>query len=977
MSAPVPGPLLLALLAFQRGWLSRERLLEATAMWMSTPGMDVGKLLVEARYLTEAQQAELGAVVAEWEHAQAGKAEPMSPALRETLVALRRPKAVAPELPATARADKYELGEELGRGGVGRVVEATDRDLGRKVALKLMLEDAPGDLIERFRWEARITGRFDHPNIVTVHEVGSLPGTKESFLCMKKIVGRDLGWAIAEGRPLRKLVEAVRDACRAVAYAHSQGVVHRDLKPANIMLGDFGEVLVVDWGLARLLGEEDRPSQLRRASTVAARPGRIAKQEETANLTLEGDILGTPSYMPPEQAMGWLTAIDERSDVYALGATLYQVLTGQPPYDGGTAQEVVTRVVNGKLDPPSKFNASPPELEAICLKAMAYQSTERYQSARDLQTALEAWLEGTTERDRRERLATERLAEGKAALARWRKLSSDAAAAEKQAEEEAKRIAPDAPVAAHAEAFGLEDRARQLELESVQALADADDAFDGALSLLPDHAEARQLKAEVHWERFIDAEFHNDWRGEILARRRVEAFNDGAFTERLRDEGSLSLRTRVYPCHCLVEGRAVKPEELSVEGYHPWSGRRLDGIETDALPELERDAPKRLRVHAASCRAQELAGAEVWAFAYVQEHRLMVPATSKGAPPGPPVPASALDALFGASPFRPRGPGQYLGKTPVARRPWPRGEGILIVVAPGRFPQRVPFEVRRGEECAIEATLFAPEEIPPGHIPVLGGRFRSISETGQIDPPRRDVEVGDAFLAHFPVTCRDYAQWLNALEKRDPGEARNHAPRAAERAGWYWPRGAAGWVVPTAKWLSAAPDSEQARAARLENCGADWDEEWPVLGLSWVDAQHFVRGRSDQTGWLVTTPSRYLWERAARGAGPRRYVWGDYGFPALSCSNQSRPDASAPAPVDSFPWDESPWGIRGLCGNASCYCLSDAGEGYRTWRCRRGSSWNRPLVIGRTSLHQGGVIHGPGNGFGIRTAVAVRLGRQQ
>ena len=972
MSAPVPGPLLLALLAFQRGWLSRERMLEATAMWMATPGMDVGKLLVEARYLTESQQAELGTLVAEWEHAQTSTVAPMSPALRETLVALRRPKAAAPEV-LSASGDKYELGAELGRGGVGRVVEAMDRELGRTVALKLMLEDAPGDLLERFRWEARITGRFDHPNIVTVHEVGTLPSTKESFLCMKKIVGRDLGWAIAEGRPLRKLVEAVRDACRAVAYAHSQGVIHRDLKPANIMLGDFGEVLVVDWGLARLLGEEDRPSQLRRASSAAARPGRIAKQEETANLTLEGDILGTPAYMPPEQAMGWLTAIDERSDVYALGATLYEVLTGRPPFEGGTAVDVVSKVVNGKLDPPSKFNASPPDLEAICLKAMAYQSMDRHPSARALQIDLDAWLEGSTERDRRERLAAERMAEGKAALARWRSLSADAAAAKKQADDEERRVPPGAPVEAHAEAFGLEDRANQLELESVQSLADADDAFDGALSLLPDLAEARALKAEVHWERFLDAEHHDDWRGEILARRRVVAFNDGAFTERLRDEGAISLRTRAYTCRCLLDGRDVASAELSVEGYHPWSGRRLDGVETDALPELERDAPKRLRVHAASCRAQALAGAEVWAFHYASEHRRLLPVTPKDAPPGPPVPAAVLDALFGGSPFRPRGPGVYLGRTPVARRTWPRGEGLLVVVAPGRLPQRVPFEINRGEECAIAATLFSPEEIPPGHIPVLGGRFQSVSETGQIDAPRRVAEVEDAFLAHFPVTCREYAVWLNDLEKRDPGEARNHAPRAAERAGWFWPRSAAGWVVPTAAWMAAAPDSEQARAERLQHCGADWEEEWPVLGLSWADAQHFVRGRSDRTAWLFTTPSRYLWERAARGAGLRRFVWGDYGFSSLSCSNQSKPDASSPAPVDSFPWDESPWGIRGLSGNASCFCLSDAGEAYRKWRCHRGSSWNRPQVVGRTTFHQGGVIHGPGIGFGIRTAVAVRL----
>ncbi len=974
MPASHPGPLLLALLAFQRGWLTRERLLEATAMWMATPGMDVAKLLVDARYLTEEQRAELERLIEEWEHAPPSAGSAMSPGLRETLVALRRAGQRPSEAPAV-RGEKYELGPELGRGGVGRVIEATDRELGRSVALKLMLEDAPGDLLERFRWEARITGRFDHPNIVTVHEIGTLPGTKEIFFAMKKIVGRDLGWAIAEGRPLRKLVEAVRDACRAVSYAHSQGVVHRDLKPANIMLGDFGEVLVVDWGLARMLGQEDTASQIRRASTVAARPGRIARQEETANLTLEGDILGTPAYMPPEQAMGWLSAIDERSDVYSLGATLYEVLTGRPPYDGKMAQEVVSLVVRGGADPPSKFNACPPELEAICLKAMAYQSGERYPTAKALQEALEAWLEGTLERERRERLAAEHLAAGKAALSRWRALSERTAEAAKRADDAFRATAAHAPVETYRKVFAMEDEAQRMEVESVQALADADDAFDGVLSQLPEHAEARQLKAEVHWERFLLAERLGDHAGEILAKRRVAVFNDGAFDARLRGDGTLEVRTRAYGCRCLLDGRDVAPQELRVGVYHPWSGRRWDGIETDTLADVEPLKPLRLRVHAASCEPSPLEGAEVWAYRHEPFDRILIPVTPGDAPAGPAPPFEVLEEMYGASPYRPRGAGVYLGRTPVAKRDWARGSWLLIVTAPGRVPQRVPFEVKRGKDTVVDATLFLPGEIPTGHLAVLGGAFETLREVGGTQVWREDVVLEDAFVARFPVTCREYCDALNALDREDPGAARERAPRSGERSGWWWPKTGQGWVVPTAAWLASAPDGERARAGRIDMCEADWQEDWPVVGISWCDSQHYLRRLSAERGWLFTLPPIPLRERASRGDAHRRFPWGDFGIGPLSNTNQSREGKLSPAPVDSYPWDESPWGIRGVAGNVSDKCLSDAGPSYRSWRALRGGGWNRVLAVARTSYHHGGTLTVTAPNVGFRSTAVVRLDR--
>ncbi|NUN50024.1 MAG: serine/threonine protein kinase, partial [Candidatus Brocadiae bacterium] len=313
--------------------------------------------------------------------------------------------------PSPLAVPRYELGAEIGAGGLGQVVEATDTSIGRQVALKLLVRDADEDLLRRFRWEGRITGRLEHPNIVPVHELGALPGNGQAYICMKRIVGRNMKEVIRSGawKP-RRLVEALRDVCRAVAYAHSRGVIHRDLKPANVMLGDFGEVLVVDWGIARLAGEEE----LARMAPVS--PARPSGDPEARGGTQAGMVFGTPSYMSPEQAMGQADQVDERSDVYSLGATLYEILAGVPPYDAESDLEIMEKVVLADLKPPSEVRSCPPDLESICLQAMARRREDRYGSVAELGGDIESYLEGTKEAERRERLAHEQLARAREQL---------------------------------------------------------------------------------------------------------------------------------------------------------------------------------------------------------------------------------------------------------------------------------------------------------------------------------------------------------------------------------------------------------------------------------------------------------------------------------------------------------------------------------------------------------------------------------
>ena len=974
------SPLLFAVLAFHRKFISKEQLLEATAAWMTSPEIDLGRLLLDGKYIVPEQHDAIQQLMDDWSRSHStapGPTPEMSKELRDTLVQLRRARQVPAPEPAPRAGQKYDLGTELGRGGIGRVVEAVDRELGRKVALKLMLEDAPQDLQERFRWEAKITGRLEHPNVVPVHELGVMPGSREVFMCMKRIYGKDMSDAIRDGkRGLRGLVEAFRDVCRAIAYAHSMGVLHRDIKPANVMMGDFGEVLVVDWGLARLVGEEDRPSQFKRAtsSRLRAMPKPIATKEETKNLTLEGDILGTPSYMPPEQAMGWLHQIDERSDVYSLGATLYEILTFRPPFDGETSQDILDKVVGLPLTRPSQLRPCPPELEMICLKAMAYQQAQRYPNVKALQGDIEAWLAGTMERERRERMVGEQLERAQKSIDRWKRLGAEARGAAAKATEEAGKFAGHEPPEAHRQQWALEDQAAGLERGSIDALTEANAAIASALSLVPHHPEARRMKAELFWDQFLEAEADGERRTMLQMRRTAEEFNDGPLGARLRGDGTLAVRPREYRCACLREGRVVSPSDLNVLGWHPWSGRRRDGIETDCLPALEPAEPVRLRVHASSCRTEEFAGAEAWAFRYEEIDRLLVPVTPAGAASGSPIPPAVLDALFGDSPGRPRGKGLPLGRAPVQKCPWPMGSWLLVLAAPGKAPRRIPFIVGRQQDVVLDPVLYAPEEVPPGHVVISGGTFTSETDSGDpADLFREEVTIDDFFLARHPFTCREYGEFLNSLRIRDPKEAALHVPRQARNAGWYWPLTSRGYVVPATAWLASAPAEEKARAGRLETSPVDWEEDWPVLAVSWEDAQLWARESSRAGSWLRRLPTMHEWERAARGADRRTFPWGNLALGALANWNLSHAAGARPVSVQAFPTDESPWGVRGMGGNSHDRCLNDAGANYRRWRAVRGGAWSRTQQVARISHHAGTTIPAVSYTTGFRGAASVKL----
>ena len=309
--------------------------------------------------------------------------------------------AATPELPG-----KYTGLREVAHGGMGRILLAHDEHLGRDIVIKELLgsverETVTGSpdwplkestpLVHRFVREARITGQLEHPSIVPVHEFG-VRENGDLYYTMKYVRGRSMADAIREAPSLKErmaLLPHVLDTCQAVAYAHSRGVIHRDIKPANIMVGEFGETVLLDWGLARIKEAPEDTSDNGATESPPLDPG--VNGEETA----VGHILGTPAYMAPEQIVGRMARADERTDVYALGALLYTMLTGKAPYAGEDREVVLQKIVD--TPPLPILECVPlvvPELAAICEKAMARKSGQRYTSAKALANELQHFMEG-------------------------------------------------------------------------------------------------------------------------------------------------------------------------------------------------------------------------------------------------------------------------------------------------------------------------------------------------------------------------------------------------------------------------------------------------------------------------------------------------------------------------------------------------------------------------------------------------------
>ena len=719
---------------------------------------------------------------------------------------------------------RYEYLGPIGKGAVGEVVRVLDHALNRVVAMKILRRrhSRSARARHRFLTEAQATAQLEHPGIIPVHDVGRLPDDRP-FFTMKVVRGQTLRSVVQElhGEPapgvpprwtLRRVLGAFRTVCEAMSFAHSAGVVHRDLKPANIMVGDFGEVRILDWGLARVLERPGEGAEAGAPEGVVLDPGEDGSRE--------GGVAGTPAYMAPEQARGELSAVGTPTDVYALGAVLYEIISGHRPYQDLPDHEVIAAVREGPPEPPRARLQVPRVLQRICSHAMARDPRDRYPDASALAREIAAFLDGDRRRSQAARLVKEA-----------RRLQPEIASLRRRADEledEAAALLGALPLHAPAEdkapGWSRQDAARARRLEAARAEFRYLELLGSALGHHAELVEARELLAQ-HWrERHARAEEAGDPEA-ALHELRLRSHDTGRHAAYLAGRGWLSLET---------------------------------------------DPP----------------GAEVRLHQFVPRLRRLV--------------------------LRDQG---SLGHTPIRRHPLARGSYLLELRHPDRATVRLPVSIEReadwdrippGTDEALPvwlppASLLGPEDryVPAGWTR-LGGD--PAAPTGR---PASRRWLDPFVIRRHPVTNREYIAFLDDLVARGrEAEALRHAPQQPAGAG---------------ESLGAQIDGRHPDGRfflRPDGDGDVWEPDWPVVLVDRAGAEAWCAWEAARTGQPWRLPGRDEWEKAGRGVDARPLPWGDFLDPTFCCMRDSHAARPLLAPVQAFPADESPYGVRGLAGNA-------------------------------------------------------------
>ncbi len=671
---------------------------------------------------------------------------------------------------------------------MGEVRRVRDRVLDRDLAMKLLPPEIGGSAEARARFlaEARLTAKLQHPGIVPVHDCGAFPDGLLWFT-MKLVLGRTLSAVIHDHHQPHegpspearsRLIDVYARICEAVAYAHGEGVLHRDLKPDNVMIGAHGEALVMDWGIAKALPVYGAESPLEG-------PGRLRNK-----------VLGTPSFMPPEQARGEIQELSPTCDVYALGAILYMILCGEPPYRGDP-RAVRALVLAGPPEPLAARCKGPvsADLLAIATCAMARNPADRPRDAGALTALVLRFLDGA-ERRARARALVQRAREALPIIA---DLRARATAKREEATAGLAAIPAFAPEDEKARAWAIEDDARAMERAVSREETTWQETLRAALMEAPDLDDARDMLAEAHLAELIAAEEARDTERATRAASLLHEHGRGRFTDLLIGDGSLSLIT-------------------------------------------------------------DPARAEVWLFRYVERGRRLV-----------------------------EEPLGLLGHTPLDAVKLPRGSYVLVVRAPGYHEMRYPVYVGRGEHVRpIRPGSAAPAVIPllregalrDGEVYVPAGWFLSGGDPLASESfPRRRRWVDGLIVARHPVTRAEFQPFLDDMASRgDVVEMPGGAPFAADLG------------------------------------------DHPISLVSWYEATAYAAWRAERTGLPLRLLGEEEREKAARGADGRFFPWGDQPETTWACMVSSRPGPASPAPVDAYPIDESPYGVRGLAGNVRDWC---------------------------------------------------------
>ncbi|MHC4938655.1 MAG: bifunctional serine/threonine-protein kinase/formylglycine-generating enzyme family protein [Planctomycetota bacterium] len=510
----------------------------------------------------------------------------------------------------TPAQEKFVVEMPIGSGGMGEVFLVTDQDLRRQVAMKVLRRDIGEGREQRMHFiaEAQATSQLEHPGIPPVHDMG-LTRDGQLYFTMKLMQGRTLHEVlhdlvlkrreVAREYNLHKLVTILERCCEPLHFSHEKGVIHRDIKPENIMLGDYGEVHVMDWGLARIRSVTDEHEGFEAVETART----VAGLE-----TQSGAVKGTLPYMSPEQMRG--ADFDRRTDVYALGCLLYEVLTLHPAFDPRDA-ELFAKKQTGRIVDVRERNPRrevPEPLARICQKALATNPDDRYATADEMAVALRRWLDGRAERDRKHEEAERFADEGRRATDRYLSLRGEITAAEQAAEAEARRYRPHQPVSAKRPLIEAREKVERLKVELALAFAESQKLLAGALLQERDNKSAKAELVRIWTDRLEDAERRQDKADEAYALVMIERYADAPLVQQgklvLHSEppaevtiaryeaqdgvltpvgervlGTTPLRADLpvgsYLCMLKAEGRRDTRYPVRIERERSWEGRVL------------------------------------------------------------------------------------------------------------------------------------------------------------------------------------------------------------------------------------------------------------------------------------------------------------------------------------------------------------------------------------------------------------------